>query len=95
MPFDPATAQIRITQVEADDDGDTTVDWSDARHTAPRTPGAPVDVPDGIVPNGQGVIMAEISFTYQTLFGMYMNDGMTISDKFYLKPRRSTKVLRQ
>ncbi len=54
-----------------------------------------MDVPEGIVPNGQGVIMAEITFTYQTLFGMYMNDGMTMSDKFYLKPRRSTKVLRQ
>jgi Flp pilus assembly protein TadG len=95
MPFDPATAQIRITEVDADDDGDTTVGWSDARNTSPRTPGAPIDVPDGIVPDGQGVIMAEISFTYQTLFGMYLNDGMTISDKFYLKPRRSTKVLRQ
>lgn len=94
MPFNPANAQIRISEVDADDKGKTTIAWSDARHTSPRAPGSPITVPDGIVPNGQGVIMAEITFTYQTLFGMYMNDGMTVSDKFYLKPRRSTKVLR-
>jgi hypothetical protein len=39
--------------------------------------------------------MAEVSFTYTTLFGMYLRDGMTVSDTFYLKPRRSTKVQRQ
>lgn len=95
MPFNPASAQIRITEVDADDKGKTTVAWSDARHTSPRTPGSAITVPDGIVPNSQGVIMAEISFTYQTLFGMYLNDGMTVSDKFYLKPRRSPKVMRE
>jgi Flp pilus assembly protein TadG len=94
-PFDPSTAQIRITEVEADSNGDTTVAWSDARNTAPRTPGSPVTVPDDVVPNDQGVVMAEVSFTYTTLFGMYLRDGMTVSDTFYLKPRRSTKVQRQ
>lgn len=95
LPFNPAQAQIRISEVDADNNGVTTVAWSDARRTSPRTPGSPITVPSGVVPNGQGVILAEISFTYQTLFGMYLNDGMTVSDKFYLKPRRSTKVLRQ
>ncbi len=94
-PFDPNDAQIRITSVVADDNGDTTVGWSDALNTSPYTEGAPIDAPADIVPNGQGIIMAEVSFTYTTLFGMYLTDGMTVSDKFYLKPRRSTMVLRQ
>lgn len=93
-PFDPGTAEVRITSVVADDDGDTTVAWSDALHTSPLAVDLPVTVPDDIVPNNQGVIMTEVSFTYTTLFGMYLTDGMTVSDTFYLKPRRSTQVLR-
>lgn len=93
-PFDPNDAQVRITSVVADVNGDTTVGWSDAQNTAPYTEGTPIDVPD-IVPESQGIIMAEVSFTYTTLFGMYLTDGMTVSDTFYLKPRRSTMVLRE
>jgi Flp pilus assembly protein TadG len=94
-PFDPEEAQIRITSVVADGDGETTVAWSDARNTGAYTEGSPISVPDDIVPDGQGIIMTEVSFTYRTLFGMFLNDGMTVSDTFYLKPRRSTTVQRQ
>jgi len=93
-PFDPGTAQIRISSVVADDEGVTTVAWSDARNTSPRAEGSPITVPD-IVPQNQGIVMAEVSFTYTTLFGMYLTDGMTVSDTFYLKPRRSTTVERE
>lgn len=94
-PFDPDEAQIRITSVVADSDGETTVGWSDARNTTAYAEGTPINVPEDIVPDNQGVIMAEVSFTYQTLFGMYLTDGMTVSDTFYLRPRRSTTVLRE
>lgn len=94
-PFDPSDAHIRITSVVADSDGETTVGWSEARNTTAYAEGTPIDVPDDIVPDNQGIIMAEVSFTYQTLFGMYLTDGMTVSDTFYLKPRRSTQVLRE
>lgn len=93
-PFDPSEAAIRITSVVADADGETTVAWSDARNTGAYTEGSPITVPD-IVPDGQGIIMAEVSFTYKTLFGMFLTSGMTVSDTFYLKPRRSTTVERQ
>lgn len=93
-PFDTSNATIRITSVIADENtGNTTVHWSDALHTAPRTQGAPVTIPN-ILANGQSVIMAEVTFRYQTLFGQYLTDGMTVTDTFYLKPRRSTKVER-
>lgn len=94
-PFNPSEGRIRITSVVADEDGETTVAWSDARNTGAYTEGTPIDVPNDIVPNGQGIIMAEVSFTYKTLFGMYLTDGMTVSDTFYAKPRRSTTVQRQ
>lgn len=96
-PFNASNAKIVISQVEADNNGQRTISWSDARHTAPRAPGSPAPsfMPADIVPNNQGVIMAEISYTYKTLFGMFLTNGMEVSDVFYLKPRRSTKVSRE
>ncbi|MCE9523445.1 MAG: pilus assembly protein [Alphaproteobacteria bacterium] len=94
-PFDPTEAKIVISHVVADNNGNTTVDWSDARNAPPRAEGSPVTVPDDIVPDNQGIIMTEVSFTYKTLFGMFLTDGLTVSDKFYLKPRRSTTIDRQ
>ena len=95
-PFSAADAELRITSVVADADGNLTVAWSDARNMAPRAPGSiPENVPPDIVAPGQGIIMAEASFTYTSLAGMYLTGGMTVSDTFYLKPRRSTTVERQ
>jgi Flp pilus assembly protein TadG len=94
-PFNPGSATIRITSVVADPNtGNKTVDWSEARNIAPRATGSSVTIPNIISP-GQSVIMAEVSFRYQTLFGEYLTNGMTVSDTFYLRPRRSTKVERQ
>lgn len=96
-PFSPGSAQVRISQIVADSNGNVTIDWSDAHNTTPYVVGSPAPsfVPAGIVPNNQGVVMAQVNYTYQTLFGMYLTDGMTVSDVFYLKPRRSTMVERQ
>ena len=96
-PFDPSKAKIVISEVVAANNGTLTIAWSDARNTAPRAVGspAPSKVPADIIPANQGIIMTEVSFTYQTLFGMYLTDGMTVEDTFYLKPRRSTTIARQ
>lgn len=93
-PFNPADAQIRISSVVADSDGETTVDWSDARNTTAYSQGTPITIPNDIVPDNHGIIMAEVSFTYRTFFGMFLTDGITVRDTFYLKPRRSTTVQR-
>jgi Flp pilus assembly protein TadG len=98
-PFNPNDAWIRISEVDADDDGALTIGWSDARNISPHTPGMPFEFPagidSGIVPPNQAIIMAEISFRYQTLIGMFLTNGMTVSDTFYLKPRRSIHVDRE
>jgi Flp pilus assembly protein TadG len=93
-PFDVASSTVRITSVVADADGNRTVDWSEARRTSPYVPGSPAPsfIPSAVVPPNTSVIVAEVSFTYQTFFGMYLNKGGTVSDVFYLRPRRSVQV---
>ncbi len=90
-PFDASEAEIRISSIVADDEGETTVAWSDAHNMSPLPEGQaitldPVSEGWNIVTANQGIIMAEVYFTYH---------GIDMSDKFYMKPRRSTTVQRE
>ena len=94
QPFNPADAQIRITSVTADALGVTKVAWSDALHTSPRAVGSNITIPVGLVPPNQSIVLAEITFTYTTLVGMFLTSGITVSDNFYQKPRKTIAVQR-
>ena len=93
-PFNPTDAQIRITSVTADALGNTKVAWSDAVRTSPRAVGSTITMPAGLVPANQSVILAEITFTYKTLVGMFLTSGITVTDNFYMKPRKTIAVQR-
>ena len=93
-PFNPAAAQFRISSIVADAKGNTTVAWSDAVHMSPRSVGSTVSMPADLVPANQSVVMAEITFTYTSLVGMFLTNGITVSDTFYCKPRKSLTVTR-
>ncbi len=94
MPFNSNDAQIRLTSVKADALGRTTVAWSDALHTAPRAVGSTITIPSGMVPANESVIVAEITFTYRTLVGMFLHNGISVSDTFYQRPRKTIAVSR-
>ena len=95
-PLDPSTSTIRISSIVANNNGQLTVRWSDARRISAYSAGtaAPSWVPTSVVPPNQSVIVAEVTVRYQTLFGMYLRSGMTITDNFFLRPRRSVEVAR-
>lgn len=94
MPFNPNNATIRISSVIADDDGNTTIEWSDGRNIAARTPGSSVTVPDDLVPANGSIIMAETTFSHTSATGFVIQGARTVTDTFYLRPRRSIKVER-
>ena len=93
-PYNPSQSTIRISSIVADNNGTRTIRWSDARRVSPFTAGSPAPgwVPATVVPANSSVIVAEVSFNYQSLFGMYLTSGMTVSDTFYMRPRRSIEV---
>ena len=94
QPFNANDATIRITSVTADALGNTKVAWSDALHTSPRAVGSTISMPAGLVPPNQSVIYSEITFTYKTLVGMFLTNGITVTDAFYQKPRKTLAVQR-
>jgi Flp pilus assembly protein TadG len=84
--------QLRVTSI-VDDGGVAKVDWSRAENMTADTPGAVKTVPSGLIISGGSVIEAQISFTYQSPLGFFLQGPKTLSDTFYLRPRRSSRVI--
>jgi Flp pilus assembly protein TadG len=96
VPYDETPISIVVTSVVAHPtNGSTTVDWSDARNGSARTPGQAITVPAGLVGNGESIILTEVSYQYDSIIGQFVAEGFTVEDKFYAKPRRALKIIRE
>lgn len=93
-PFDPTPLEIRITSVLMAGDGSIEVQWSDASGMAPHTEGSSISMPSGVLERNRSVIMVEVDYQYDTMFGELGVNQFNISEVFYLRPRRSIVVTR-
>ncbi len=48
----------------------------------------------GILITGASVIVSEVTYTYSTPIGQFVTNGMTVTDKFYERPRRVAVIPR-
>jgi Flp pilus assembly protein TadG len=90
-PYNVSTVQMRITSL-VEKNGAAKVDWSKSRNMAARNSGDTVTVEPGVLPKGGSVIMAEVTYNYQTVLGFFLKDGMRLHETFYLRPRMSDTV---
>lgn len=93
-PYSTATLSIVLSNIKADADGNTTVEWSDAHNGSDRSDGSAVTLPAGLVQPNQCVVLAEVSYDYNPAVGQFLIGGITMKDTFYLKPRQSVCVAR-
>ena len=93
-PFPAAPLGVRVISVSVDSKGVATVDWCEASGMSDLGDGSSYKLPAGLVPNGQSIVVAESTYAYSSPFGKLFPKGVTFSDTLYLKPRRSTKVMR-
>lgn len=93
-PYDANAAQMRISSIVDNGDGKPKVAWSDAHNMSAYNDGEIVTIPAGIMPSPGSIIMAEVSFEYVSEFGYIVSTSQTISDKFYLRPRRVSEIAR-
>jgi Flp pilus assembly protein TadG len=94
VPYDVNILQITVSSITADAQGNTKVAWSDALHTTAHAAGANFTLPPGLVSPGGSVIVSEVRYTYATPLGQFVTNGITVSDKFYQRPRRTTIIPR-
>ena len=93
-PYDADSAQMRISSIVDDGDGNPKVAWSEAHNMTAYVEDATVSIPDGIMPSPGSIIMAEVSYDYVSEFGFVVSTSKTITDKFYLRPRRVSEIAR-
>ena len=71
----------------------TTVAWSEGYNGATaHAEGGSFTLPDGVVQPLTGVIVAEVNYVYSSPVSYYIVGDLTLSDIFYLRPRKSLTV---
>lgn len=102
QPSDMTKADMRITSLIDDGTGATTANdievkvvWSDkcGAMTA-RAADEVVTIPKGLIPTNGTLIMAEIEYPYESPIGFFFQGTKTLSDTFYLRPRRVDSITR-
>ena len=104
QPNDMTKANMRITSLI--DDGTITqtpgaadmqvkVVWSDKCGTmATLAADEVVTIPQGLIPSGGTLIMAEIQYPYTSPIGFFFSGTKDLTDRFYLRPRRVDSITR-
>ena len=94
QPYPASETRMRITSIVDNGNGQKRVAWSDGHNMTARTVNSLVQVPDGIVPQPGSVILTEVEYDYSSSVGLVISETMTVSDTFYLRPRRVSKIER-
>ncbi len=102
QPNDMSNASLRVTSLEDDgsdtdtsDGVDAVVQWSDGCGLLqPRADDSVVNIPPNLIPSGGTLIMAEIEYPFNSPIGFFFQTEKTLSDVFYLRPRRVDSITR-
>lgn len=94
FPYPPNNMGIRISSLIDGGNGLIKVAWSDAQNMAPRTVNSTITVPAGLVATGGSVIYTEVNYTYNSTMGVWLVGPQTVTDTFYMHPRKVSQVAR-
>ena len=87
-PFPTATLNQRVSSVSRAS-GSATVDWSRGDGMTARAVGSTMTLPADLVEDGESVIVAEVTYDYDSAAD-YLMPGLTrFSHTYYLRPRTS------
>ena len=90
-PFPTATLNQRVASVSRAS-GSATVDWSRGDGMTARAVGSTMTLPADLVEDGESVIVAEVTYDYDSAAD-YLMPGLTrFSHTYYLRPRTSDKT---
>jgi len=94
-PFPPNSMKVRISSLIDNGNGTVKVAWSDGQNYTPRTVNSAVTIPAGLVTDGGSVIMSEVEYTYNSPAPHFFPTAKTMSDTYYLHPRKVDQITRQ
>ena len=91
-PFPATPLAQRVTSVSRDSRGAITVAWSRGSGMSPRATGSSVTVPNGLIANGESLVMTEVTYDYDSPVNYLMPAITRFSHTYYLRPRVSESV---
>ena len=98
QPYDTAPLKISVTNIKKVDQQSPTGVWSCPFQGAPTYVG-PIgaSIPAGLLENPPTggtscVVMSEVKYQFTPTIGQFLTSGVPLTEKFYLKPRKSTCV---
>lgn len=92
-PFPATTLQMRVTSVLADATASPKVVWSQGSGMAALKAGDPAQgLPAGLLLAGESVIVANVTYAYNSPIQATLPKAVNFTSTFYLKPRRSPQV---
>jgi len=92
-PLPTTDLSIVVTSITVDDQGDPEVDWSDAHNGSVRTTPSGLDIPAGMIVDGGSIIVAEVSYLYDSIVTKFVSQNFRLDDAFFLRPRKVDKVV--
>jgi Flp pilus assembly protein TadG len=104
LPYSPTSLEISVTNLSKTGTATPTGTWSEdlgCTATGPYQSTYSTPVPAGLLPDQAAgvsvcVVMAEVKYTFKPTVGYFLSPtaGVALKEKFYLKPRKSTCVVR-
>ena len=95
-PFPTTTLKMRVTSVTANASGVVKVDWSDGQGLGAHAKDSTyTGIPAGLIAANQSLIIAEVSYSYDSPVKKYVPNTLNWNDKYYLRPRQANTVMRQ
>ena len=95
-PFPTAGLKMCVASVVSDATGKDTVAWSQSNTTMINCPAQNTvlsNVPTGVLPVSQSVIMAKVSYAYASPIKLVMPRTLNFYRTYHLRPRKSDSVL--
>jgi len=96
-PYPTTALRMCLVSVTSDASGKDTVDWSENYNSHANCPAKNTvltNVPVGVLPASQSVIMAKASYAYTSPIKFVMPNAINFYRTFYLRPRKSETVAR-
>ena len=91
-PFPADSLRQRVTSLTMDDRGRAKVDWSRGDGLSPRSPGATVTVPEGLIAENESIVMAEVEYDFDSPIDFVLPTLTQFSNTYYLRPRRVDRI---
>ncbi|MEM6616535.1 MAG: TadE/TadG family type IV pilus assembly protein [Pseudomonadota bacterium] len=93
-PYSAAPLEMVLTGVAVDNNGNARVAWSEARGRTEYSENSTFPLPNRLAQPNTFHVVSEVDYKYTPLLQSFIGGPITLSETFYLRPRRSTQISR-